>query len=147
MAIHPPIEVLAPPLRLPVPEAGALAGSRSARIDRALAEVLALYPEPLRSAEGADVARQRFHLAQVFRPGARIADLGGGIGLLSPSCAALGMEAWSNREIRPQAIVGIHRHHAAADVPGRAYLPIEARLVAVPWHVKDASKVTRCSRM
>ena len=96
MAIHPPIEVLAPPLRLPsaLPEAGAAdAGGRAARIERALASALALYPEPLRSAERADLARQRFHLAQVFRPGARIADLGGGIGLLSPACAALGMDA------------------------------------------------------
>ena len=121
MAIHLPVEILAPPLRAPgdaLPEA--IAGRRAeplgAGVERALEKVLSLYPEPLRTAERADLARQRFHLAQIYRPGGAIADLGGGIGLLSPACAALGMTAWLVDDLRdpvnhrfPIDALGVHR--------------------------------------
>jgi SAM-dependent methyltransferase len=120
MGIHPRLEDIPPPLPVPStlpdePGAGR-AESLRALLDRALEEVLALYPEPLRSAERADLARQRFHLAQIYRPGARIADLGGGIGLLSPTCAALGMDAWLVDDLGdavnqrfPIDALGVHR--------------------------------------
>jgi SAM-dependent methyltransferase len=120
MAIHPSFEILAPSLSVPRALTRELSAGRSEPLgtlfDRALGEVLALYPEPLRSAERADLARQRFHLAQIYRPGARIADLGGGIGLLSPTCAALGMNTWlvddlgdSVNQRFPIDELGVHR--------------------------------------
>src|SRR5262249_54584271 len=114
MAIHPPAETLVPPLRDVA--TARRSGPPGALLDRALDQVLALYPEPLRSVERADLARQRFHLEQIYRPGARIADLGGGIGLLSPACAALGMTAWLVDDLRdpvnqsyPIDELGVHR--------------------------------------
>jgi SAM-dependent methyltransferase len=120
MALHPPGEILAPPLRAAHSAPGAVLAPveepLGALLERALQRVLDLYPEPLRSAERADLARQRFHLAQIYRPGAAIADLGGGIGLLSPACAALGMTAWLVDELRdpvnqryPIDALGVHR--------------------------------------
>ena len=60
-------------------------------------QALALrYPEPVRKAQLADVDRIAFHialaqeLAEVDRP--VVADIGGGIGLFSIGCAALGMD-------------------------------------------------------
>jgi SAM-dependent methyltransferase len=58
---------------------------------RALAE---RYPEALRSEQLADSARIAAHVLSILRPGASVADLGGGIGLFTPSCAALGMQTW-----------------------------------------------------
>jgi len=52
------------------------------------------YPEPLRAEQLADAARIASHVERILRPGASVADLGGGIGLFSPSCAVLGMETW-----------------------------------------------------
>jgi len=52
------------------------------------------YPASLRAEQLADAARIASHVERILRPGASVADLGGGIGLFSPSCAALGMEAW-----------------------------------------------------
>jgi SAM-dependent methyltransferase len=52
------------------------------------------YPAPLRAAQLADAARIAAHLEHVLYAGASIADLGGGIGLFAPSCAAFGMETW-----------------------------------------------------
>ena len=113
MAIHPPLGLLAPPLRGP-----------ASLLDRALEQVLALYPEPLRSTERADLARQRFHLEQIYRPGARVADLGGGIGLLSPACAVLGMTAWLVDDLRdpvnqrfPIEELGVHRRAGVRVLP------------------------------
>jgi SAM-dependent methyltransferase len=61
------------------------------RVLRRLAEQ---YPEGLREAQRRDVERIAFHLERVFRPGARVADLGGGLGLFSVACADLGLEVW-----------------------------------------------------
>ncbi len=143
MAIHPPIEILAPSLRVP---AGALPGARDrvdggslgARVERAIDEVVALYPEPLRSVQRADLARQRFHLEQVYRPAAAIADLGGGIGLLSPVCAALGMTAWLVDDLRDAV-----NHHYAIDDLG-VHQRTGVRLLVAPvleWgkHFEDES--------
>ena len=120
MAIHPPVELAALPVRtpawLPDPAVPRRAEPLGALLDRVLEQVLALYPEPLRSTERADLARQRFHLEQIYRPGARVADLGGGIGLLSPACAALGMTTWLVDDLRdavnqhfPIEELGVHR--------------------------------------
>lgn len=143
MAIHPPIEILAPSLRFP-PEplsgAGELADAEplGARVDRALVEILDLYPEPLRSVEGADLARQRFHLGQVYRPGAAIADLGGGIGLLSPTCAALGMSAWLVDDLRDP----INRRYPIDDLGVHQRAGVRVLVTPVlAWgkHFEDAS--------
>jgi SAM-dependent methyltransferase len=99
MAIDPPFDVLAASLE------GAAAGiprglsaerseARRELWRRTLEAVVDLYPEPLRPAERADLARHLFHLEQVHRPGGSLADLGGGIGTFSPACAALGMTTW-----------------------------------------------------
>jgi SAM-dependent methyltransferase len=121
MAFHPPIGVLGPVLRdTRAPLADELAVERveplGELLRRTLAEVVDLYPEPLRSAERADLARQLFHLEQIYRPGAALADLGGGIGLLSPACAALGMRSWLVDDLRdgvnqrfPIDALGVHR--------------------------------------
>jgi SAM-dependent methyltransferase len=48
----------------------------------------------LRWEQLSDAARIASHVERILLPGASVADLGGGIGLFSPSCAALGMQAW-----------------------------------------------------
>jgi SAM-dependent methyltransferase len=64
---------------------------------RALLQRLAdEYPERLRAAQHADVARIAFHLSIVIREkgtGCTVCDLGGGVGLFSVGAAALGMKA------------------------------------------------------
>ena len=69
MALHPQVEMLAQPLSVghaaPVAVPAAVEEPLGALIERALQRVLDLYPEPLRSAERADLARQRFHLSQI----------------------------------------------------------------------------------
>jgi SAM-dependent methyltransferase len=52
------------------------------------------YPEPLKAEQLADAARIASHVERILQPGASVADLGGGVGLFSPSCAALGMQAF-----------------------------------------------------
>ena len=61
---------------------------------RVLTDLADRYPEPLRSAQRRDVERVAFHIELAHRPGGRIADLGGGIGLFSLGCAAIGGEVW-----------------------------------------------------
>jgi len=85
------------------------------------------YPDPIRDHQEGDIERIAFHVERVFEPGARIADLGGGIGLFSPACAALGLEVWLvddfaeevNRRIGLDSI-GLHQelgvHVVKADV-------------------------------
>jgi SAM-dependent methyltransferase len=51
-------------------------------------------PEPLRTRQLGDIERIAFHVEQSYLPGGAIADLGGGLGLFTPACAALGMEAF-----------------------------------------------------
>jgi SAM-dependent methyltransferase len=61
----------------------------------ALVQALAQrYPLPLRAEQLAGAARIASHVERILRPEACVADLGGGIGLFSPACAALGMRAW-----------------------------------------------------
>jgi len=52
------------------------------------------YPEALRVEQLADAARIASHVERILSPGSSVADLGGGIGLFSPSCSALGMQTW-----------------------------------------------------
>jgi SAM-dependent methyltransferase len=52
------------------------------------------YPEGLRAGQLQDVERVAFHVEQILRPGASLADLGGGIGLFPTACAALGMRTF-----------------------------------------------------
>jgi len=52
------------------------------------------YPAPMRAEQLADVGRIASHVERIYQPGASVADLGGGVGLFSPSCAALGMQTW-----------------------------------------------------
>ncbi len=52
------------------------------------------YPVSLRSEQLADAARIASHVERILQPGASVADLGGGVGLFTPACAALGMETW-----------------------------------------------------
>ena len=58
-----------------------------------LAEVAADYPYVVGESQLQDVDRIAYHIALVRRygkPGGRICDIGGGVGLFSPACAALG---------------------------------------------------------
>jgi SAM-dependent methyltransferase len=52
------------------------------------------YPTQLQAEQLADAPRIASHVERIHGPGASIADLGGGIGLFSPACAALGMQTW-----------------------------------------------------
>jgi 2-polyprenyl-3-methyl-5-hydroxy-6-metoxy-1,4-benzoquinol methylase len=120
MAIDPPVGVLAPSLGgavgLPQERAPARAEPLRERLRGTLLALADEYPEELRPAERADVPRHLFQLEQVYRPGAALADLGGGIGLFSPACAALGMTTWLVDDLRdpvnerfPIHALGIHR--------------------------------------
>src|SRR4051812_11720616 len=58
-----------------------------------LAEIAQEYPAALIQRQLQDIDRMAYHLALVQRygkPGGRICDIGGGVGLFSPGCAALG---------------------------------------------------------
>ncbi len=83
-------------LTLPRPQAGRVGrlDSTSEKVRRVMKRIAAGYPESMRDDQLDDVERVAFHVEQVHRPGARLADLGGGIGLFSPACAALGMRTW-----------------------------------------------------
>jgi|ETNmetMinimDraft_15_1059895.scaffolds.fasta_scaffold04601_2 SAM-dependent methyltransferase len=59
-----------------------------------LEELIGAYPAALRPDQAQDAERIGFQLEQVFRPGASLADLGGGLGLLSPAAASVGIQAW-----------------------------------------------------
>jgi len=68
-------------------------------IARTLQQLSDRYPEPLRQAQVRDIPRVAFHIRLVLRERAstpvsdmEIADLGGGIGLFSVGCAALGFK-------------------------------------------------------
>ena len=52
------------------------------------------YPAGMRERERLDVERICFHVELVHRQGARLVDLGGGLGMFSPACASLGMDAF-----------------------------------------------------
>jgi SAM-dependent methyltransferase len=65
------------------------------RIRRLLDETALRYPRALRDEQIRDVDRVAFQLARIYRPGASVADLGGGSGLLAAGCALLGLETWS----------------------------------------------------
>jgi 2-polyprenyl-3-methyl-5-hydroxy-6-metoxy-1,4-benzoquinol methylase len=60
----------------------------------ALESLAKRYPEPLRTQQLQDVDRQLFHLSLLGKDCRRLADLGGGIGLFAPTCAAKGIETW-----------------------------------------------------
>jgi SAM-dependent methyltransferase len=66
-------------------------GERARQVITRLAD---LTPEPLRAAQLADMDRLVFHVEQSYLPGGAIADLGGGLGLFAPACAALGMDSF-----------------------------------------------------
>ncbi len=121
MTIDPSLGVLSPFLggtavAIPRGRAAERLESRSELLRRTLDGIVDLYPEPLRPAERADVGRHLFHLEQVHRPGASLADLGGGIGAFSPACAALGMTTWLVDDFRDPVngrfdldAIGVHR--------------------------------------
>jgi SAM-dependent methyltransferase len=78
-------------------DVGVRIGRDAIRAPSTLETVQALarrYPASLRSEQLADAARIASHVERVLRPGATLADLGGGVGLFSPACAALGMQTW-----------------------------------------------------
>lgn len=105
-------------LRLPAPAAPARERSipLSRRVRRVLRELTDAYPAPLRAEQHDDIERIAFHLERVHCPGARLADLGGGLGLFSLGAAALGMQTWLiddfgdevNRAF-PLDAIGLHR--------------------------------------
>src|SRR5437868_2738219 len=60
-----------------------------------LTEIAMEYPSAMIEDQSQDVDRITYHIGLVQRygkPGGRICDIGGGIGLFSPGCAALGYE-------------------------------------------------------
>jgi len=82
---------------------GLIHGSLSQQVDFAgmsdttdlFAEIIAAYPESLRSSQRADIERQRYHLGTIARllpPGGKILDIGGGVGMFGVACAAAGFE-------------------------------------------------------
>ena len=64
-------------------------------VHAALADLVTRYPEGLRPSQVSDLARQVFHVSTVrsLVPGGAVADIGGGMGIFSAGCAALGMDA------------------------------------------------------
>jgi SAM-dependent methyltransferase len=70
----------------PIPDRNAMLG--------VLEDVACRYPEALRQGQLLDIPRIASHLERVLKPGGTMADLGGGLGLMTPGCAALGMESW-----------------------------------------------------
>jgi SAM-dependent methyltransferase len=77
--------------RAPRREAPAQLGARTRAV---LASLVESTPEELRTEQRADVERIAFHVEHAFIPGGSLADLGGGLGLFAPACAALGMRAF-----------------------------------------------------
>ena len=139
---------------------------RRERLD-VLRRLAGQYPDGLREDQQRDVERIAFHLERVFRPGARVADLGGGIGLSSLACAVLGLEVWLiddfadqvNRRFTLEAIdlhrrLGVHvlkidvgdwgRHFADGSHPGRfddMYRREHFRGVRCPPGVADLRRI------
>ncbi len=68
--------------------------TRAARTLEAVQTLARRYPASLRAEQLADAERIASHVERILRPGATLADLGGGVGLFAPSCAALGMQTW-----------------------------------------------------
>jgi 2-polyprenyl-3-methyl-5-hydroxy-6-metoxy-1,4-benzoquinol methylase len=69
---------------------------QDSRIRQALAEVVKKYPADQQPAQASDIPRQAMHIGLVMDAkgsGARVCDIGGGTGLFSVGCAALGMKA------------------------------------------------------
>jgi 2-polyprenyl-3-methyl-5-hydroxy-6-metoxy-1,4-benzoquinol methylase len=86
------------------------------RFRRTLLALADQYPDSLQPDQRRDVSRHAFQIERIYRPGAVLADLGGGIGLFSPACATLGMETWLVDDLRdpvnerfPIDALGIHR--------------------------------------
>jgi SAM-dependent methyltransferase len=69
-------------------------GDLGARVRDEVTRIQAQYPGPLQDLHRGDFERVVFHVEQSFVPGGAIADLGGGLGLFTAVCAALGMEAF-----------------------------------------------------
>jgi len=67
---------------------------RATRTLEAVQTLAGRYPASLRAEQLADAARIASHVERILQPGATVADLGGGVGLFSPACAALGMQTW-----------------------------------------------------
>ena len=73
-----------------------VAGPAEERIKRVLHEIAAEYPADLHSGQRADIDRIAFNIGLVVartREDARVCDIGGGVGMFSVGCAALGMTA------------------------------------------------------
>ncbi len=80
-----------------------------------------LYPEALRASQLADIERQAFNIGLVLPAvgrGGRVCDIGGGIGLFSVACAALGLKAVLVDDFFDpinsrfgDAVLDLHRHH------------------------------------
>src|SRR4030095_7964630 len=70
------------------------------RFRRTLLALADQYPDSLQPDQRRDVPRHTFQIERIYRPGAVLADLGGGIGLFSPACATLGMETWLVDDLR-----------------------------------------------
>lgn len=66
-------------------------GLRARQLTRQFA---ACSPQALRASQLDDLDRVAFQVEHAYLPGGAIADLGGGLGLFTPICAALGMEAF-----------------------------------------------------
>jgi SAM-dependent methyltransferase len=85
-----------------------------------LVQLAERFPPGLREAQLRDLERVAFQVERVLRPGSRLADLGGGIGLFPIACATLGIETWLIDDLRDPvnrrfdlAALGLH---AAAGV-------------------------------
>jgi SAM-dependent methyltransferase len=86
-----------PDLGLPQPtpqRSAAVVGDLATRARTVLSHLVSLAPEPLQLAQQGDIERMAFQVEQAYVPGVAIADLGGGLGLFTPACAALGMQAF-----------------------------------------------------
>jgi 2-polyprenyl-3-methyl-5-hydroxy-6-metoxy-1,4-benzoquinol methylase len=69
--------------------------NRNASPPQVLAKVAQDYPSVVRESQLKDVERIAYHIGLVQRygkPGARVCDVGGGVGLFAPGCAALGYD-------------------------------------------------------
>lgn len=65
-------------------------------ISKTLAGIVSEYPSDLRSGQESDLARIAFHISLISGQcgeGSTVCDIGGGIGMFSVGCAALGMAA------------------------------------------------------
>ena len=141
---------------LPRPQAGRVGRleSTSEKVRRVMKRIAAGYPESMRGDQLDDVERVAFHVEQVHRPGARLADLGGGIGLFSPACAALGMRTWlvddfqdSVNHEHPIDELGIHAGYGVRVVASDVRHPRRAAASAMPFKVKRMATSARLVRV